>query len=206
MKKQRKQLIILVIILLLLIAGYFGVKKYNEVKSSSPEDDSVELVFDLSNDSVSELSYQYEGEVLTFIKEDAVWKYKEDTSLSIIQTSVENMISAVTQLESQGKIETVVEVADYGLDEPEQKITFVADGISYEIWLGDYNSMTSVYYITTDGGKTVHAVESTLSTAFDYALDELVEEESAKGAAEEPVVESVEESTEAAVEEETTTE
>ena len=198
MKKQRKQLIILVIILLLLIAGYFVVKKYNDVQSSSPENDSVEMVFDLSNDSVSELSYLYEGEVLTFIKEDAVWKYKDNTSLSIIQTSVENMISAVTQLESQGKIETVVEVADYGLDEPEQKITFVADGISYEIWLGDYNSMTSVYYITTDGGKTVHAVESILSTAFDYALDELVEEESSE--------ESVEESTEAAVEEETTTE
>lgn len=178
MKKQRKQLIILIVMLLLLVAGYFGVQKYNEVQSSKSQEESVEMLLDLESASIEEISYLYNGQVLTFIKDGDVWKYGDDRELSINQTRLGYMISAVAQLETQGKIETVVELADYGLTEPTQEITLVANGQTYVIWIGNYNSMTSVSYVTLDGGSTVYAVGRSFSSTFDYSLEELIEEES----------------------------
>lgn len=187
MKKQQRQLIALIIVLLLLVAGYFGVQRYNEAQSNKEQDEIMEPVFNIASEDVTEISYTHEGEELTFLKEEDVWKYKEDTSLTISQTPLTAMVSALTQMEQQEKIETVAELADYGLEEPEKEITFVANDQTYEVLVGDHNDMTSVYYVTTDGGNTVYAVESTISTAFNYSLEDLIEEEEVEESVEESV-------------------
>lgn len=176
MKKQRKQLIMLLVVLLLLIAGYFGVQKYNEVQSEK-EEASIERVVDVTIDEVTELSYEYEGEELTFVKEEDIWKYKEDTSLSIVQSSIASMISQIAQMESQGKMENVTNLSEYGLEEPIKEISFVADGISYQIAIGDYNSVADVDYVTVNDSRIVYAVETTFQAAFGYALEDLIEAE-----------------------------
>ena len=39
MKKHQKQFIILLVILVALAAGFFGLKKYNQLQSEKPEED-----------------------------------------------------------------------------------------------------------------------------------------------------------------------
>ncbi len=188
MKKQRKQLLILVIVLLLLVAGYFGVQKYNEAQSKKTSQDTAEYAIDLPDSDVTELSYTYEGEEYAFIREEGTWKYKEDKALSVMQSRINTMVSNVAKLEIQGQIDNVTDLSEYGLDEPERVITFVAGGTSYEIAVGDFNSVTALDYINIDNSNVVYAAEAAFSDAFDYTLEELLEEET-----EEPTDESAEE-------------
>lgn len=177
MKKQRKQLLVLVIVLLLLVAGYFGVLKYNEAQSRKASQDTAEYAIDVPDSDVTELSYTHEGEEYAFILEEGTWKYKEDKALSIMQSQINTMVSNVAKLEIQGQIDNVTDMSEYGLDEPERVITFAAGGTSFKIAVGDFNSVTGLEYVYIDNSNVVYAVEGTFSDAFDYTLEELLEEE-----------------------------
>lgn len=65
MKSQKKQLIFLFFILAGFIAGYFGLKIYNEnAAKKEAEKDTLDaiMVLDLTEDSIQSLTYTYEGE------------------------------------------------------------------------------------------------------------------------------------------------
>lgn len=175
MKKQRKQLIIMVVVLLLLVAGYFGLQRYNEAQSNKTEEEPAEYAIDLLSADVTEMSYTYEGVEYAFVLEEDTWKYRDDKELSIIQSRLNTMAATVARIEIQNQIDNVTDLSEYGLDEPEKVITFVASGTTYKIAVGDYNSMTSLDYISIDDSNVVYAVETTLADAFDYVLEDLIE-------------------------------
>lgn len=175
MKKQSGQLLILLIVLVVLAAAFFGLKQYNKVQSEKPEESTAETIVDVAKEDVVKLTYDYEGETYSFEKADDTWYYAEDHSLALMQYLISNMLSQVAPLEAEQIIENVTDMAQYGLDEPSRTISYETENASYIFQVGNYNSVTSVYYICKPSENTVYAVSSGVVSIFNKTLDDLLD-------------------------------
>ncbi len=177
MKKQRKQLVFMLVLLLLIIAGYWGLLQYNKSQANKEEEEqAATLLVTAEASNVTELSYIYEDTICQFVKEQGTWKAAEDKELNLNQTRIENMVSKAVGMKVVSQIDGVTNLLEYGLEEPSNTITFVADGITYKIAIGDKNAVTSYYYITLDDSNIVYLVEGTSITGFTYSVEDLIEE------------------------------
>ena len=181
MKKQKKQFLLLMILLVVLIAAYLGAGAYVDfVEQREAEQELLNKVYvtDLDATAIQSITYDYDGATYSFVKQDDIWVYAEDSSLSITQSYIESMASKAAQMEAQSVIEDVTDLAQYGLDEPSETIRFATEDEEYELLAGDYNSMSSIYYVcnAADTG-VVYAVDSSALSSFNYALEDLIEEE-----------------------------
>lgn len=180
MKKQKKQLILLVILLVVLCGAYFGAEAYNkhaEQKEADAEQAGKKYLVQVDAADITAISYDYNEEICSFVKEEEVWVAESDKTLSIKQSSLESMAEKLAVLEVQDVVEGVTDLEQYGLKEPAKKIAFTADGVDREIWQGTYNTVASVYYVC-DAADTgvVYTVATTALIGFNYGLEDLVEE------------------------------
>ena len=149
----------------------------------SDEDETEEAVSytvtDLEAENVSKLVFTNDTGTYTLTKqEDGTWTYEGDKTLDMDETAVESLISKVSALTSEDKIEQVEDVSGYGLDEPAITI-LVSDGInSYTLLVGDYNDVTYTYYICLENDvETVYTTTSYSISSFQNGIDSLVAEE-----------------------------
>ncbi len=190
MRKQGKQLIILLLVLVLLIAGFFGVKKYNEIQTEKPEEESGVAVIEVAKEDIISFSYDYEGITYSFEKEEDTWHYTGDRSLSIDQTTIAVMLNRVAPFTAEQGLGEVSDFNQYGLEEPLKTITYSTADQSYTIQIGGYNSVATVYYAKLAGDNKVYTVISPVKTVFDRDMEDWVEkEESAEKSAAENVME-----------------
>lgn len=178
MKRQRTQLLILVLVLCALAAAFFGIRQYNKVQAQKPaeEEESISVI-DAAKDDVTAFSYDYEGETYSFEKEDDTWYAAEDHSLNIKQTRMTSMLGGVSPLTATQVIENVTDLAQYGLVTPQRTITLETAGASYILYVGDENELTSSYYVSLPSTDTVYVVSASSINRFNYALEDLIEEE-----------------------------
>lgn len=194
MKNQSKQLMILLLILVFLIAGFFGLKQYNKVQSEKPQEDDTITVIDVAKEDVVKFSYDYEGVTYSFEKEDDVWYYADDHSITLNQNSINAMVNRIAPLTAQQVIKDVTDMTQYGLDEPAKRIQFETTTASYIVELGNFNDVASVYYAKLPSESTVYTVMSPVMTVFNRDLEDLIEEveETDEETAEESEAESAE--------------
>ncbi len=178
MKRQRTQLLILVVVLCALGAAFFGIRQYNKIQAQKPvEEEDIISVIDAATEEVTAFSYDYEGETYCFEKEDETWYAAEDHSLNIKQTRITSMLGGVTPLTATQVVENVTDLAQYGLVTPQRTIALETAGASYILYVGDKNELTSSFYVSTPSTDTVYVVSSSAINRFNYALEDLVEEE-----------------------------
>ena len=177
MNKQKKQLLLLLLVLILAIVAFLFVSKM-------PDEDETEeavsyTVTDLEPENVSKLVFTNDTGTYTLTKqEDGTWMYEGDKTLDMDETAVENLISKVSALTSEDKIEQVKDVSEYGLDEPVVTI-LVSDGTnSYTMLVGDYNDVTYTYYMCLENDmETVYTTTSYSISSFQSGIDDLIAEE-----------------------------
>ena len=177
MNKQKKQLLLLLLVLILAIVAFLFVSKM-------PDEDETEeavsyTVTDLEPENVSKLVFTNDTGTYTLTKqEDGTWIYEGDKTLDMDETAVENLISKVSALTSEDKIEQVKDVSEYGLDEPVVTI-LVSDGTnSYTMLVGDYNDVTYTYYMCLENDmETVYTMTSYSISSFQSGIDDLIAEE-----------------------------
>lgn len=175
MKKQRRQLLLLLLVLLALAGGYFGLDYYNK---NIPEQEEIkEYVVEIAEDSIQRISYIYEEKEYAFVKEEELWKYEDDTTVNIIQTSIDTMENRGENLTYMDKIENVTDFSQYGLENPSRYFSFETTENVHTFYVGDYNSFSYGYYICEPDSDTVYLVGSTVITAFQRHLEDLIEEE-----------------------------
>lgn len=177
MKKQRRQMILLLVLLTALIGGFFGLKQYNRVQSELPEEEDSITVVDMNRDDIIKFSYNCEGETYEFVKEEDTWYYAEDKSLNIDQSSIALRTMKMAPLVAEQVIENVTDMTRYGLDEPSKTLQFETATESVILYVGDYNSVSKVYYVCKSSENTVYTVLSPNVTVFNYTLEDLIEEE-----------------------------
>ena len=183
MKKQKKQLILLLVLLAVMLAAYFGAERYatyTQQKEADLQEASRIWISGVAAADITALSYDYNAETCSFVKEGEIWVATEDKELSIKQSSIEAMTEKLELLEAIDVVEGVTDLEQYGLKEPDKKIRFTAGDVTKEIWQGTYNTTASVYYVC-DAADTsvVYTVQTTALTSFNYGMDSLVEEAAA---------------------------
>lgn len=128
-----------------------------ETTDSESEDATEETADD---DSASDIEYK--------------WVWTDDESFELDQTTVEAMASAVSSITADQVLTGVTDYDQYGLAEPDSTITVkTADGMTYTILTGDYNSTAYAYYAMLDGASDVYLVTGDYLDNFEYSIDEL---------------------------------
>lgn len=175
MKKQKKQILIMGAALILLLAAYFILPKL--IKEPEKEEGESYAVTVLDSSLATRLSFTNDGMELSFVKEGEIWYEETDKELSIVQSSIENMVEKAGSITSSTKIDGVTDFAQYGLDEPLHTVKLTIDGKEYVIHIGDCNDITGEYYLGMDGETTVYTVSASYVTPFSTTLEALIEEE-----------------------------
>lgn len=179
MKKQQIRLIILIVVLAALVGGYFGLKQYNRFQAAkAPEEPIGQQIVSLELEDIVTFSYDYENTNYAYEKVDGTWQYPQDSSITLNQSQIENMLTNITPLTAVDTITGVTDMSQYGLDQPSRTISFESAQESHIFYVGDYNSVSSVYYICKPSDTTVYAVEASVINGFDLDVMDLAETES----------------------------
>lgn len=185
MGKQKKHMFILLLLLLLLIGGYFGLQAYHDwCERKETEKERQESIFltDYESEEILSLSYDYEGRVYLFERNGEEWIYPQDPGINIDEDSLEDMAECIAKVAAEEKIENVTDLSQYGLDNPSRTVAFTAPDGEHVLYLGDYNSVISRYYMYTEGDNTVvYTVNANIYNAFSKDLESLTEEEISGG-------------------------
>lgn len=180
MQKQKKQLLVMVILLVIGILAYVGIRIYSEKqeeKKAAEEEENKIAVTDLESDDITEFSYQYEGEVLEFVKEDGTWYYKGDKTISMDQDQISSMLETAVGLEAETEVTDYESLSDYGLDTPSNTITLTGENKTVTLLLGNKNEMLSQYYVKKEEEDAVYLISVSLESVFGKSVSDLTEVE-----------------------------
>lgn len=178
MKRQKMQLLVLLAVLLVLAGSLLVLRQYNKTRSEETDTVQGEVIADFGIEEIVRFSYDYEDNNYSYEKLEDTWQYARNHDLNLNQYRVESMLSNVTPFVAEGIIRDVKDMSQYGLDEPERTISFETDTESYIFHVGDYNSVSSVYYICRPSDTTVYAVAAAAINGFNVEVLDIVEAES----------------------------
>ena len=184
MKKQKIQLLVMVGALLVLVAAFFGVKIYNEhiEEKGSLESEEEYTVLDLDGDDVNGFSFVNEYGSYSFEKSsddegNISWVCLEE-DLNLDSDKVSSVLGSVLFVQADTCIEDVSDFEQYGLAEPAVSVSITTgNGENYTILCGDYNGITSKYYLSLDGENVVYVSDSDIGGDFNILPDDLVVDE-----------------------------
>ena len=180
MRKQQKQFIILCVVLIAFIAIFLGLKEYTkhreEIEAAGQEEETVNVTT-ISIDEITEFSYQYESDTISFVKEEDVWYYKDDRSISIYQSMIETMLSKLEKITAEGRITESEDISEYGFGDPLNVIELNLGDTVYTVTIGMKNDITGQYYLMVSDDDTIYLTDSTIYNGFQKSVEDLTEEE-----------------------------
>ncbi len=168
--KRAKRIYVLLGILVVACIGTFLVMRIEEKKEQIKNSD--EIVLEVSGDSVTSLSWEYEDTALAFHKGDS-WLYDDDEAFPVDEDKVAELLSQFEAFGVSFIIENVEDYAQYGLDEPVCTISLSTEEKSYEIQLGDYSAMDSQRYVSIGDGNVYLAAEDPFED-FEIELSDMI--------------------------------
>ena len=122
----------------------FCVSRYQEHKEQIKTSD--QIILEIPEDSVTALSWTYEGQNLAFHRDDA-WYYDADETFPVDEDAISTLLEVFQSFGVSFIIEEVEDYGQYGLDDPERTITL------------DYTTQDE------DGNETAHTVSLAVSRA-----------------------------------------
>lgn len=146
-------------------------------KEESEEETTSEEVFSASSDEIEKISFDLEGEKVTFVKSDDEWKDEQDNNFPVDQSKIESILDGLTSVTSSRSITDAEDLDEYGLKTPSQTITIDEDDeTTRTIQLGDYNETADAYYAMIDQSDTVYLLESSFESLFEGTLYDFAED------------------------------
>lgn len=173
MTRSKKLLSLLVALLVVSVAAYAA---FQWNVDESEEEEEQDIIFSLSSEDVTELSWTYDGETVTFTQEDGAWTYEADSAFPLDDSILTSMVSALSEISAAKTIDSPEDLADYGLEEPACSVTVTADGTTTTLDMGDESTLDGDLYLSLGDGN-VYLVDSSLLSSFSYGLYDLVQEE-----------------------------
>ena len=165
MKKRMWTLVFAAAAAVLMLTGYFVYKAV----SAPPEETAGLVLFEAAG--ISEISYVYEGETLSFLKKDGAWVYKPDTGYPLNTAYLRDMENALLSVTATQRLEGG-SPEEFGLADPSCVITAVADdGREFRCELGNDNDTVNIVYARFDG--SVYALGDGFSKRFRHSLLEM---------------------------------
>ena len=149
MKRSHKLWImggVLALAVILTVSVFFMDQKLEKIKTSG------ETILSIPAESVTGLSWDHDGETLSFRKDD-VWHWEEDEAFPVSELDFQNMLDPFTHLTAAFRIEDVEDYSQYGFDAPVCTIGITTEDASYEIRLGAYSQMDQQRYVDLGDGN-----------------------------------------------------
>ena len=156
MKKKGKMAACLILLVLLLAVLVVLTKKNSTADADSSSSDSgadAEKVVDFSKDDVTALSFQINGETVSFTKtagddDTDIWTYDQEDGFPLDEGKITSVLSSLSSMTAERVIEDdeIDSMADFGLETPSQEVVVTAGDEKTTIHVGDKNS-SSRYYI-----------------------------------------------------------
>lgn len=168
--KQKKTLQILLLVFAGLLVLYAGISFYKKNKSSKEDSDQT-LITNLK--SLTSISYNNNGETLSFEKDRNKWYYSKNKKYLITQSSLESLASTFQKIEAVRELKNADALKDYGLDKPTYTVR-VKDksGKSIIYYIG--NATGENYYITYGNKSKIYTVSSDIASGLSSSLDDLI--------------------------------
>ena len=146
------------------------------VEQQEAEEKKIEA-FSIDKEKVNSFSYQVDGNTITFEKEEDIWYYKEDHSISIDQDAISTMLESAAEVTAEQKLENVEDISEYGFDSPTNILTFEMEDGTRTITIGMQNEITSEYYIMDNNSDAIYVVQTNLNATFSKSVEDVTAEE-----------------------------
>ncbi|MGM9606084.1 MAG: DUF4340 domain-containing protein [Oscillospiraceae bacterium] len=175
--KRSKRLMLLALALVILAGASFAALKLNpDTDAADSAGEEAVSIYTVDPESVTKLSWTYNGETVTLMDAGDGWMYADDRNFPLDESYLDDMLDALSEITSSKTIENVEDLAQYGLEEPACAITVTA-GKTSEIKLGDTTSLGGQRYLSLGDGN-VYLVDSSLLDDFSYGLYDIIRKES----------------------------
>lgn len=176
MKKKGKMAACLILLVLLLAVLVVLTKKNSTADADSSSSDSgadAEKVVDFSKDDVTALSFQINGETVSFTKtagddDTDIWTYDQEDGFPLDESKITSVLSSLSSMTAERVIEDdeIDSMADFGLETPSQDVVVTAGDEKTTIHVGDKNSLSRYYIYLNDDTSKVYLVSTSLETMF----------------------------------------
>ena len=176
MKKKGKMAACLILLVLLLAVLAVLTKKNSTADADSGSSDSgadAEKVVDFSKDDVTALSFQIDGETVSFTKtagddDTDIWTYDQEDGFPLDEGKITSVLSSLSSMTAERVIEgdEIDSMADFGLETPSQEVVVTAGDEKTTIHVGDKNSSSRYYIYLNDDTSKVYLVSTSLGTMF----------------------------------------
>ena len=176
--KQTKKITAALIVLVIAVGAYYGISAWNKAEAQKEEEQDAGIrLMDVTGDDITAFSYVYNGETIAFVREDGTWYLDSDREFPVKQTTIEGKLDSVASTEASRQIEISEDsLADYGLDEPVNRITVTdSEGRETIMEIGDQNGTSSEYYCRLNESNQVYMVSSSLNTMLSFDIYTAVE-------------------------------
>jgi hypothetical protein len=153
-------------------------QKNSDGSDSDEETDSTsENLWDITSSDISDISFIYDGnEEIKLIYQDGSWQYGADEHFALNQDLSAAMADAISTAQTTRTISAdEADTSQFGLDSSDISISFTdAEGTSYSLVFGDYNTAADAYYAQKGDSDNVYLVSESLKSAFEYELYDLL--------------------------------
>lgn len=193
MKKKTRTMLIMVLVLIVLVVAYVLLQVHNE-KAAETEDsgnDNYEVT-NFDADSITDITYTYDGVTTQFRKENDTWVNADDSTMELDQDKVANLITEVNNISSENRITDVEDLSQYGFDPAVVTVCMKSDTDSYTILFGDYNDAIYKNYISLEGENTVYTTIKAKCNAFEVPVSDFIAAEDGTEETAETVTETAE--------------
>ena len=169
--KRYKRIYILLGVLCVACVVTFAVTRYEARREQIESGEAV--VWELDTDTVESLSWEYEGQTLSFHTEDT-WSYDEDAAFPVDDEKIASLLEQFQAFSVSFTITDPEDLSQYGLDDPVCTITIGTADETYTVLLGDFSTMDSQRYVSIGDGN-VYLAQSDPLDAFDAELSDLIQ-------------------------------
>lgn len=187
MKKQKMQLFVMLGLLLLCLLAYILLMQHGKKIQAAEEETAAgesakETVCQLDADSITAFSYQLDGTTYSYTKNGETWTYDGDVSMDLDEDKITSLLTAVTMVTCDDRIDDTEDLAQFGLDQPSNVITVHTDEKDTVISIGGYNDIAGCYYFMTNESQQIYVGNPSVCESFvnlpAYYLKEDVSENS----------------------------
>ena len=171
---RSKKLLLLLGVLAAVCVVTFCVSRYQEHQEQIKTSD--QIILEIPEDSVTALSWTYDGQSLAFHR-DEVWYYDAEETFPVDEDAISALLEGFQSFGVSFIIEEVEDYGQYGLDDPVCTIRLTAGEDQYEIQLGDFSTLDAQRYVSIGDGN-VYLVQEDPLDAFDVELSDLIDNDS----------------------------
>lgn len=169
--KKVSNLYILSGILVLLCIATFAVSRFEENVEQIQNSDAI--ILEVSEESVTALSWEYGSNSLAFHKEDR-WFWNDDAAFPVDQEKMSELLEMFAEFGVSFIIENVTDYSPYGLNSPVCTISLTTDGKDYTITLGDFSELDEERYISIGDGN-VYLVRNDPLDLYDAVISDMID-------------------------------